>query len=183
MSDKDLSVSELQNKERLKNNQRRFYEKNPDKKKQYQKKYELKNKIIIAERKKEYRKINKIKIREKANQIRRNRKLVDPIYKLKNSIRRNINNGFKRNNFSKNSKTIDILGCTFEEFKLHLESKFESWMSWENYGKYNGNLSYGWDIDHIMPLSSAFTEIDVIKLNHYTNLQPLCSKINRNIKK
>jgi len=27
------------------------------------------------------------------------------------------------------------------------------------------------------------TEEDVIKLNHYTNLQPLCSKINRDIKR
>jgi len=27
------------------------------------------------------------------------------------------------------------------------------------------------------------TEEDIIKLNHYTNLQPLCSKINRDIKK
>jgi hypothetical protein len=27
------------------------------------------------------------------------------------------------------------------------------------------------------------TEEDVFKLNHYTNLQPLCSYINRNIKR
>ena len=56
-------------------------------------------------------------------------------------------------------------------------------MNWENRGLYNGDFDYGWDIDHIIPLSSANTEEDVIKLNQYTNLQPLCSKINRDIKK
>jgi hypothetical protein len=56
-------------------------------------------------------------------------------------------------------------------------------MSWENKGLYNGELNYGWDIDHIIPLSSADIEEDIIRLNHYTNLQPLCSKVNREIKK
>ena len=56
-------------------------------------------------------------------------------------------------------------------------------MIWENKGLYNGEFNFGWDIDHIIPLSSAKTEKDIIRLNHYTNLQPLCSKINRDIKK
>jgi hypothetical protein len=54
---------------------------------------------------------------------------------------------------------------------------------YENRGLYNGELNYGWDIDHIIPLSSVNEENDIIKLNHYTNLQPLCSKVNRDIKK
>lgn len=57
-------------------------------------------------------------------------------------------------------------------------------MSWENYGLYeSGVLEYGWDIDHIIPVSKAKDEEELIKLNHYTNLQPLCSFINRDIKK
>ena len=56
-------------------------------------------------------------------------------------------------------------------------------MSWENYGKYNGELNYGWDIDHIIPLSTAKTEDDIYTLSNYINLQPLCSKINRDVKK
>ena len=90
---------------------------------------------------------------------------------------------FKRNGYTKKSKSIDIIGCSFEEFQEHLESKFESWMTWENKGIYNGELNYGWDIDHIIPLSSAKTEEDVIKLNHYTNLQPLCGYTNRYLKR
>ena len=76
-----------------------------------------------------------------------------------------------------------ILGCSFEEFKYYIGAKFESWMNWNNYGLYNGELNYGWDIDHIIPVSTAKTEEDIIKLNHYTNLQPLCSYINRYVKK
>jgi len=93
---------------------------------------------------------------------------------------------FKRKGYSKKTKTYDILGLTYEEFKLYLESKFESWMNWGNYGNPKDGileLSKTWDIDHIIPLSSAKTENDIIKLNHYTNLQPLCSHINRNIKR
>lgn len=55
-------------------------------------------------------------------------------------------------------------------------------MTWENKGLYSGELNYGWDIDHIIPLSTAKTEEDVIKLNHYTNLKPLYSKINTDFK-
>jgi hypothetical protein len=93
-----------------------------------------------------------------------------------------IGNSMRYKGYLKNSKSESILGCTFEDFKLHLESKFEIWMSWNNYGLYNGELNYGWDIDHIIPLDSAETEEDIIKLNHYTNLQPLCSYTNRHIK-
>lgn len=39
-------------------------------------------------------------------------------------------------------------------------------MTWENRGLYNGELNYGWDIDHIIPLSSVNSEEEIIKLNH-----------------
>lgn len=49
--------------------------------------------------------------------------------------------------------------------KWHLENQFKTDMSWENYGK--------WEIDHIVPLSSAKTEEELYSLCRYTNLQPL----------
>ena len=75
-----------------------------------------------------------------------------------------------------------MLGCTYVEFHVYIENKFEPWMTWDNRGLYNGELNYGWDIDHIIPVSSAQTEEELIKLFHHTNLQPLCSYVNRNIK-
>ena len=94
-----------------------------------------------------------------------------------------ITSQLRKRGFSKKSKTYQILGCSYQEFKNHLESQFQPWMNWDNYGKYNGELKFGWDLDHIIPLSTAVTEEDVIRLNHYTNFQPLCSKINRDIKR
>jgi exonuclease III len=98
-------------------------------------------------------------------------------------IRTSIHNSFRRKKIIKNSKTADILGCSYDDLIKHLENKFEPWMDWNNRGLYNGTENYGWDIDHIIPIASATCEADVIRLNHYTNLQPLCSRINRDIKR
>lgn len=168
---------------------------NKDKKHQHNKnrdnkKYYSENKEKIKEYRKKYKDINPEKIKEwyfnskEQRNFRRNyRRNNDFLYKISYNIRNLVSKSFKRNGYSKNSKTKDILGCSYEELKIYLESKFESWMNWNNYGKYNRELNYGWDIDHIIPISSALTEVDILKLNHYTNLQPLCSKVNRDIKK
>lgn len=124
------------------------------------------------------------KLKEKERRRRNHLKRLerDPLYKLRIAYSRRINKCIKR--FSvKNIDFINNLGCSLEELKIHIESKFENWMTWDNYGKYNGELNFGWDIDHITPLSKAKTEIEFKDLCRYTNLQPLCSKINRDIKK
>jgi hypothetical protein len=67
---------------------------------------------------------------------------------------------------------LEIVGLSSEELKIYIESKFLEGMTWENYGL------HGWHIDHIIPLSSVKTEDEIIKLCHYTNLQPLWAKDN-----
>ena len=100
----------------------------------------------------------------------KNKLKSDSLFKLKSSIRNRINSSLKRGGFNKNSKTSEILGCSFEEFKLHLESLFIENMNWDNQGE--------WHLDHIIPVSFAKTEEEVIKLNHYTNFQPLWAEDN-----
>ena len=51
-------------------------------------------------------------------------------------------------------------------------------MNDSNYGVYTGNYNETWQLDHITPISSAMNEEEILKLNHYTNFQPLCSKKN-----
>lgn len=68
-------------------------------------------------------------------------------------------------------------------FIKYIESKFEPWMTWDNYGKYNGEENFGWDLDHIIPISVANSIKDVLNLSHYTNIQPLCSRVNRDVKR
>ena len=156
---------------------------NPDKVKEAQKKYVLKNKEKIYAKVKEYREINKEIIKQNNNKSATLRKINNPLFKLKCSLRSNLCKFIKRNGYSKKSRTVEVLGCSFEEFKTYLESRFEVWMTWENRGLYNGTECYGWDIDHIIPISTATTEEELLKLNHFSNLQPLCSYVNRDIKK
>jgi hypothetical protein len=147
--------------------------------------YYLENKEFVKIIQKNYRENNKDYLLLKGREYSRkyyNKNKNNFLFKLKGNCRSMIGNSMRYKGYLKNSKSESILGCAFEDFKLHLESKFEIWMSWNNYGLYNGELNYGWDIDHIIPLDSAETEEDIIKLNHYTNLQPLCSYTNRHIK-
>lgn len=173
------------NKKRYENNKEKLKLQNKENKNKNfnNKKYREKNKEKINENQKIYALNNKEKINAYKREYEKNRMKIDPLFKLTKNIRNLIGTSIKRQGFAKNSKTIIILGCSFEIFKNYLESKFEPWMTWENKGNYNGELNYGWDVDHIIPISTAITEEDVIRLNHYTNLQPLCSKINRDIKK
>lgn len=159
--------------------------------------YWINNKEKLSLKKKEYREKNKDKLSKQKSEYYKNNKdniirkttkrnklyLTNPLYKLKENLRGLIRNSIKRKGFIKSSKTEKIIGISLDEFIYYLESKFETWMTWDNYGKYNGELDFGWDIDHIIPTSVAKTEEDIYKLNHYTNLQPLCGKINRDIKK
>jgi len=95
------------------------------------------------------------------------------LYRLRNQISSLIRISIRLNGFNKKSKTREILGCSYEEFKIHMESKFIDGMTWKN--------RHLWEIDHIIPVSRGKTEEEIIKLNHYTNLQPLWAEDN-NIK-
>jgi hypothetical protein len=173
----------IKNKDKVYKQQKNWRDKNPDKSKLYVKNYAENNISKVKENRRKYYLINKEKEVKYYTEYRKKRKIDDNLFKLKGNIRCLISNSFKKYKFKKTSKTAKILGCTFEDFKNYLESKFEPWMNWNNHGYYNGSQNYGWDIDHIVPLSSAITEEDVIKLNHYSNLQPLCSYYNRDIKR
>lgn len=169
--------------ERSRIDKRRIYAKeryrlNKESERLKSKNYRLKN----PEKVKESNRISNIKRRDKRNLYLRDRSKIDNLFRLKNSIRNNIRDSFNRSSHRKNSNTESILGCSFQEFKNYLESKFKPWMSWDNYGKYNGMEGFGWDLDHIIPSSYAKDEQHLIQLNHYTNFQPLCSYINRDIK-
>lgn len=121
---------------------------------------------------KSYYNQNKQQIRDWCRGYERNRRKTDPMYKLTKNLRTRLQNSLKCKKWKKNSKFKEYIGCTLEELKYHIESKFKEGMTWDNW-KFNG-----WHIDHIIPLSSAKTEEEMIKLCHYTNLQPLWSEDN-----
>lgn len=188
--------------------QKLYYEKNKEKILLKQKNYKEKNREIILQKKREYKINNKEKIKEyyeknkeqqKKNyeinkeKIKEYRKIYvkkrrenDPMFKLTSNLRTNIRKTLKLNGFKKSSKTEQILGCSYDEFKRYIESKFETWMNWDNQGNPKDNtieLNKTWDIDHIIPLSTATNELELLNLCNYKNLQPLCSYVNRYIKR
>ena len=68
------------------------------------------------------------------------------------------------------SKWLNLVDYTFEELKIHLESKFKCGMNWDNYGSY-------WHVDHVKPLS-WFTGNEFKEAWSLSNLQPLEASIN-----
>ncbi len=93
-----------------------------------------------------------------------------PLYKIKQHTRRMIRNALIEKGYTKKSHTYEILGCSYEEFKIHIENQFTEGLSWDHREK--------WHIDHIVPLSFAENEEETLMLNHYTNLRPLLAKDN-----
>lgn len=165
-----LKVKEYQelNKEKVLEYQKEYYELNKEKVLEKNKKYYELNKEKI----KKYYELNKEKILEYGRNYKNQRRQTDSLFKFRVGIRNLINGTFKRgkNKYNKNAKTEEILGCTIDEFRLYIQSKFTDGMTFENHGE--------WHLDHIKPISLATTEEEIIELNHYTNFQPLWAKDN-----
>ena len=110
--------------------------------------------------------------RDHINQHIAERKQNDPVYKLKCQARKTIYSSFTRAGYVKQEKCESIVGLKQDAFIEYLLKTYE-----KNYGK-------SWDgeepvhVDHIIPLATANTEEDVIRLCHYTNLQLLTAKDN-----
>lgn len=100
----------------------------------------------------------------------------DPIKKLILNCRTRTREALKGRSY-KSDKTINLLGCSPQFLKYHLESKFEEGMNWGNHG------TFGWHIDHIKPCAS-FDLTDPKQQKEcfsWKNLQPLWWR--ENIKK
>jgi len=193
-----MKIYRQKNRDKINAKKREYNKKNKqvisEERKEYQIKYRLDNKEKLKIKDKIYRQKtkekrnewvnnNKERLKEYYREYKKNKRTNDSLYKLKCNIQNLIYYRLKNNDIIKDKRTEQILGCTIEEFKQHLESKFKDWMTWDNYGLYNGELNYGWDIDHVIPMAKATNKGEVIELNHFTNLQPLCSKVNRDIKR
>lgn len=152
-----------ENPEKVKDKKKRYNDKNIEKNKEYCRLWRQKN----PDYKKKYNQNNRQKLWESEKKRREN-----TLVKLTCNIRCRVKNFLKSKNVNSNNKTFDIVGCSPEFLKEHLEKKFTEGMCWENHGK------FGWHIDHIVPLSSANNEEEIYKLCHYTNLQPLWAEDN-----
>lgn len=91
----------------------------------------------------------------------------DPIFRMVHNLRKRVSNAIKSDAGEKATGTMELLGCSVQECRDHLEKQFTEGMTWENYGK--------WHIDHIKPCAKFKLEDpeEQKKCFHWTNLQPL----------
>ena len=156
-----------ENQERVRNYRKKEWEKNKDKIRKKIKEWKKNNKDRLKKYNKEYRSKNKSKINERERKYQNNKYKNNLNFKLIKTVRNRIYDFLITKKISKKCKTFEIVGCTPQELKNYLETKFSDGMNWDNHSV------NGWHIDHIIPLSSAKDEYEIYKLCHYTNLQPL----------
>jgi|SRR5579863_2098595 len=169
-----------------------WYTENKEKSKQNNKMYRLTHKAEVSqnhvdwvnknrEALKLYRKAYRLtengraKIQRNDRNKVRKRRQNDPNFVLYGLLQASIINSVKYQNSKKSGRTIELLNCTIEKFKQHLESKFHvntrtgEMMTWNNRGK------LGWHIDHIIPrIAFDLKEpSEQRRCFHWTNLQPL----------
>jgi hypothetical protein len=151
---------------------KKYKEENKDKLNAQCREYERLNKDKISAQRREYRRLNKEKIIQQKKYYVRNKRLTDPLFKLKENLRTRCKAAIRAAKINKSNGTLKLLGCTPGALKIYLEAKFIDGMSWDNQGK--------WHIDHIRPCAS-FDLTDPEQQRqcfHYTNLQPLWARDN-----
>lgn len=115
---------------------------------------------------------------------------LKPFFKIRAHVSRQITSALRKFNKSKDGySTLSFIPYSIKELKEHLESQFEPWMNWSNYGVYNSKIwkdddasTWTWQIDHIIPQS----DLPYLSINDdnfkicwsLNNLRPLNSKIN-----
>ena len=155
------------NREKVLAHQQEYNKINRDKRLAQDKIYYQNNKEKCKLSVKRYRENNKDKVRLSNREYDRYKERTDLNFRLKRWLSCRISMAVKNQYSTKAYKTMELLGCTIQEFRAHIERQFTEGMSWENYGE--------WEIHHITACAYfVLTEPEQQKLCfHYTNLKPL----------
>jgi hypothetical protein len=135
--------------------------------KKYHEEYRKKNKEQLKKHFAVYFQKNKEKINRKSREKRKNNEQ----YRIANNLRSRVSKVL--NKVIGREKSLELLGCSLDDFKKHIESQWLDWMNWDNHGP-------GWHLDHIIPIAA----FDLTKAEerrkcfHYKNIQPLPAKLN-----
>ena len=149
----------LKNKKQIKEYRKKYYSKNKEREKKQMREWCLKNK----EQRKEYN--SRLENKKRRRNWTKKRYQTNVNFKLLTLCRARLLAALKGK--SKSASTMKLIGCTIEELRKHIESKFEPWMTWENHGL--------WDVDHIEACAN-FDLTDPEQQRacfNWSNLQPL----------
>lgn len=162
----------IKNKEKIAECLAKNYQKNKEKRKSASKKryHRVKNSEEFKKKCKEYYEKNKDKIIQRQLKKRNS----SPKLKLSHNISTGIRDSLKRGKEGYHWETI--VGYTVNDLRKHLESLWEPWMNWANYGNPNGDHSNCWHIDHIKPVSwfdfKTYKDPEFKQCWSLSNLQP-----------
>lgn len=170
----DLTTQKLSKEEKKQLTNRRWYEANKERHAAVVKRnYELNREKYLA-RNKARRAANREEYRAKCRAYIKKRYETEPDFRLKEFLRSRMHAALKAKRITKTERSIELLGCTIDEFRAHIEKQWLPGMTWENH------TYKGWHIDHIKPVNTFdFTDLEQQKqCFHYTNLRPLWGKDN-----
>lgn len=159
-----------QNREHLNEQARERYKENPQSFKERKDRYIASHQEQFKESNRRYKQENKQKIAD----YERNRRQKDPIHRFRSSFICLIRGYLRKKGYKGSKTTWEIVGCDFDTFLTYISNQFEEGMTLETYGHDKGC----WNIDHIVPISTAETDEDLERLNHYTNLRPMWASEN-----
>jgi hypothetical protein len=100
---------------------------------------------------------------------KRKRYAMDPIYRMRLLLQSSIFRALRKQRLKKLDDFLNLVGCSPEQLRQHIEKQFQPGMNWSNKGR------FGWHIDHRKPCASFdLTRVEEQKrCFHFTNLQPL----------
>lgn len=156
------------NRERHNELNRAWMERNPEyreRKNEGKKHYRETHVDEIREYRRKWERATDSEWREKINAYRRDRNKNDVIHNMRTRLHNLTYHAFNSHGYKDRSLTASLLGCSYSELVKHIDNQFTDGMSWENRSE--------WHIDHIVPLASAKSKIELEQLCLYTNLQPL----------
>lgn len=153
------------NRERLNEQARERYKEDPQAAKARKDRYVAAHQEQVKAANKRYKQEN----RQKATDYERTRRQTDPIHRFRSSFVCLIRGYLRKKGYKGGKSTWEVVGCDFDAFLAYIRSQFSDGMTIENYGHGKGR----WNIDHIVPISTAQNDEDLERLNHYTNLRPM----------
>jgi hypothetical protein len=177
-----------ENKEQLDANHKIYYNEHKDDIREYKQEYY--NNPDNKQHKKEQDRIYNQENKGKINAKQRDRYHSDPTYKIRVLATSQITNMLKSQGSSKGGRSfLQYVDWEPEELVIHIEKQFETWMTWNNQGKYNSKTwddndqtTWKWQLDHIIPHSDLpydnMEHPNFKKAWALSNLRPLSAKQN-----
>jgi len=106
--------------------------------------WRIKNRELLSKKQCEYYHANKEACLASQNKYYKKRYKSDPAFRISRLIRNRIL--YALDGKDKSAGTMELIGCTAEQFRKHIESQFLEGMEWNQRGK--------WHLDHTIPIAA-----------------------------